>query len=49
MNFLKNLFPIVIVVLFLGAAITSFIEKSIVKSLFYLFSAAINICTIFMN
>lgn len=48
--FLKeNIFSVLIVILFICAALHSMVKCEIWKTLFYFFSAAINICTIFMN
>ncbi len=45
---MKNIFPIVIVILFFLASGTEAIRSNLWKSLFYLFSALINIATIML-
>lgn len=45
---MKNIFPIIIISLFIGAATTDFFMKNYVRSAFYLFSALLNITTALM-
>lgn len=45
---MKNIFPVIIVAFFFGAATTDFFTKNYVRGLFYLFSALLNITTMLM-
>lgn len=45
---MKNVFPIIIVALFFLASCVEMIGSNVWKSLFYLFSALINIATIML-
>ena len=45
----SNLFPLTVIVMFLGASIMSFIKKDSAKGLFYIFSAAINVNILFFK